>query len=543
MLRLRKNAQKVQKDEAWAKYRLKRNQLNSLIRQTKREYPEKLGQKLKNNMHNPKVWWRTVNTLMKGNNTQSLPPMRNQDSNAFIIDPNEKANLLNDYFVSQTILLNEETTPTPFLASKTDCILSDISITQDEIREILHSINRNKAQGPDLISPNILKNCATSLDYPLWKLMKKSIDTGKLPQAWKLSHIKPIYKKGDKALPENYRPIALTSAICKILERVLFKHIYNFLKSNNLISRHQSGFVPGDGTTYQLVDFTNIIYESFEDKKEVRAIFLDISKAFDRVWTRGLLAKLRSAGIKGKLFTWIKEYLSSRKQRVIVDNCYSLWKETRAGVPQGSVLGPLLFLIFINDIVDNIKSHIKLFADDTMIYTVVEDPVRAAVMLNNDLKMINSWSETWLVKFNAKKTKSILFGTKTNRWKHPKLFLHDEEITEVDSHTHLGLTLSSNGKWEEQISCMIAKTNYKLVVMRKFKHNLDRKSLERIYFSYIRPTMEYASIVWNNCTNQQSERLEQLQLEAARLSQVLSEEQNIDTYIQKPAGFLWLTDE
>ena len=160
----------------------------------------------------------------------------------------------------------------------------------------------------------------------------------------------------------------------------------------------------------------------------------------------------------------------------MVDECFSVWKETRAGVPQGSVLGPLLFLIFINDITDNIKSHLKLLADDTIIFTTVEDPVIAARILNKDLQTIQNWSETWLVNFNAKKTKSITFGSKVNKQLNPKLyFKNQEEIVEVDSHTHLGLTVSSNGKWEEHISNLIAKTNFKLVVIRKFKHVLDRK--------------------------------------------------------------------
>ena len=213
----------------------------------------------------------------------------------------------------------------------------------------------------------------------------------------------------------------------------------------------------------------------------------------------------------------IGAYLTSRKQRVVIDGWYSTWKESKARVPQGSVLGPFLFLVFINDITNNIKSYIKLFADDTMIFIVVEDPTQAAQILNDDLQTIHQWSETWLVKFNAKKTKSLLFGSKSNRHPHPKLYLNHQEISEVENHMHLGITLSSNGKWDEHISNIIAKTNFKLTVFRKLKYSLDRKSLERIYFAYIRPTLEYANIVWNNCTEAQKDKLEQLQLEAARI--------------------------
>ena len=293
--------------------------------------------------------------------------------------------------------------------------------------------------------------------------------------------------------------------------------MYNFLNKNSLISHYQSGFSPGDGTVYQLVDLVNFIYESFNEKKEVRSFFFDISKAFDRVWIQGLLTKLRSNGTGKKLLGWISHYLTNRKQRVLLDGFYSTWEITGAGVPQGSVLGPLLFLVFINDITENIQSHIKLFADDTMLYLDVEDHTKAAQILNQDLQNIYAWSQKWLVNFNAKKTESLIFKTKTVKQQHPPLFLHNTAIAEVNSHAHLRLTLSSDGKWEKQITNMISKTNYKLAALRKLKNSLDRHTLSRIYTSYIRSTMEYASIVWNNCILLQSNRLEQLQLEASRI--------------------------
>ena len=293
------------------------------------------------------------------------------------------------------------------------------------------------------------------------------------PSCWKKANITPVYKKGDKSLPDNYRPIELTSVISKVLEKIIFKYMYNFLNKNSLISHYQSGFTPGDGSVNQLVDLVNFIYESFNEKKEVHSVFLDTSKAFDRVWIQGLLTKLRSYGIGKKLLGWISLYLINRKQRVLLDGFYSTWEITRAGVPQGSVLGPLLFLVFINDITENIQSHIKLFADDTMLYLDV-DHTKAAQTLNQDLQNIYAWSQKWLVNFNAKKTESLIFTTKTVKQQHPPLFLHNTATAEVNSHTHLGLTLSSDGKCEKQITNMISKTNYKLAALSKLKNSLDR---------------------------------------------------------------------
>ena len=228
-------------------------------------------------------------------------------------------------------------------------------------------------------------------------------------------------------------------------------------------------------------------------------------------------------------------------QRVLLDGFYSTWEITRAGVPQGSVLGPLLFLVFINDITENIQSHVKLFADDTMLYLDVEDHTKAAQILNQDLQNIYAWSQKWLVNFNAKKTESLTFTTKTVKQQHPPLFLHTTAIAEVNSHTHLGLTLSSDGKWEKQITNMISKTNYKLAALHKLKNSLDRHTLSGIYTSYIRPTMEYASIVWNNCTLLQSNRLEQLQLEASRIV-TGSVKGTKHKYLYKETGWLPLAD-
>ena len=178
-------------------------------------------------------------------------------------------------------------------------------------------------------------------------------------------------------------------------------------------------------------------------KKKSVQFFLDISKDIDRVWIQGLPTKLRSNGIGKKLLGWISHYLTNRKQRVLLDGFYSTWETTRAGVPQGSVLGPLLFLVFINDITDNIQSHIKLFADDTMLYLDTEDHTKAAQILNQDLQNIYAWSQKWLVNFNAKKTESLIFTTKTVKQQHPPLILNNTAIAEVNNHTHLGLTLSS----------------------------------------------------------------------------------------------------
>ena len=189
---------------------------------------------------------------------------------------------------------------------------------------------------------------------------------------------------------------------------------------------------------------------------------------------------MQAAGVTGEVLAWFKSYLSDRKQRVIVPGAASDWKYIRAGVPQGSILGPLLFLLYINDIVNDIGSNIRLFADDTSLFIIVENPVTAAASLNTDLDRISQWAATWLVSFNPSKTESLLVSRKINKHHHPPLFMQDCQITEVESHKHLGLYLSNDCTWHEHINYITEKAWYRINILRKLKFNLDRKSLETI---------------------------------------------------------------
>jgi hypothetical protein len=181
------------------------------------------------------------------------------------------------------------------------------------------------------------------------------------------------------------------------MERCVYKHVYNHLLQNDILTRNQSGFTKGDSAVNQLVNISNEFGKALDSGKEIRVVFCDISKAFDRVWHKGLLFKLKQSGISGNLLNWFKNYLSGRSQRVDINGLNSGWLSINAGVPQGSILEPVLFIIFINDIVQDIDAQIKLFADDTNLYLVVDDPIETAKTLNGDLDKIHIWSEKWLV--------------------------------------------------------------------------------------------------------------------------------------------------
>ena len=339
---------------------------------------------------------------------------------------------------------------------------------------------------------------------------------GVFPDKWKLGNLVPLFKKGDKSIPANYRPVSLLSNLGKIQERIVFKHLYNHLYSNNLLYKYQSGFRPGHSTTFQLVDIFHHICQSFDAKQYSCMVFCDISKAFDKVWHRGLLFKLRQKGIKGKLLTWISNYLSDRKQKVQINNATSSLLSVNAGVPQGSVLGPLLFLVYVNDIAENLLSLVRLFADDSSLFFSATNIQDIEGVINHDLAFISSWAKKWLVDFNPIKTVAMLFSLRPVDYL-LSLNFNNTVINFVENHKHLGITFSCNGQWKAHIENILKAAYRTLGIMRKLKYRFSRQALNQMYISYIRPQLEYSSIVWDGCSEQDKTALEKLQNEAARI--------------------------
>ena len=252
----------------------------------------------------------------------------------------------------------------------------------------MQNVDVTKASGCDGFGNRIIKLCAEGLCPSFTTLINRSFVLGKYPSQWKLANIIPLYKKENRHFKTNYRPVSLLPCLSKLCEKVAFKRLYDYLIEIGFLYNFQSGFRPGDSTVNQLLYIVHQIYLAFEQGKEVRVVYLDISKAFDRVWHRGLL-KLESLGICGSLLHWFESYLQDRMQHVILEGQSSEWKKLYSGVPQGSVLGPLLFLIYVNDITDNLESKPFVYADDTTLFEVVDDPVELAENLNNDLAKIS----------------------------------------------------------------------------------------------------------------------------------------------------------
>ena len=456
-----------------------------------------------------------------------------------INDPNDKANVFNQYFQSQTEL-DDSNIPVPEL-QQSNFSLSSVELNTEEVQSTLKSLVTGKACGPDQINNRILKELAVELAPVLTDLFNTSLLHCTVPDIWKKANVSPVHKKDDKSSVDNYRPISLLSSVGKTMEKLIHKHVHNYLLQNNIITCFQSGFTAGDSSVNQLVELYNTFCQALDEGKEVRAVFCDISKAFDRVWHRGLFAKLKHYGICVPLLNWFISYLTNRFQRVVIPGGVSGWLEILAGVPQGSILGPLLFIIFINDIVKEIHSNIRLFADDTSLYIVVDFPDSAAQILNLDLERLYNWAVQWLVKFNPIKTESLLFSRRVNLQDHPTLFFNDVPIQEVVSHKHLGVYLSQRCDWQKHIDFIKEKAWSRINLLRMLKFTINRKSLETIYFAYIRSLLEYADVLWDNCTQQQCNEIEKIQLEAGRIVTGATKLVEIDK-LYKELGWLKLSE-
>ena len=306
----------------------------------------------------------------------------------------ETVDVMNSTF--QSVFVKEGDGAVPGFAQRYNGVpLDDIDFTVQDIENILIRLKQSSAPGPCSIHSKVLKECAGSLALPLYSIFRDSLDTGIVPKIWKTAYVSPIYKKGKKSEPLNYRPISLTSVPCKVMERVLRENIMDHLESNNLLSSHQHGFRSNRSCLTQLLEYFLEIHEIIDERDPVDAIYLDCQKAFDTVPLKRLLVKLEAYGITGKILNWIKSFLLGRTQRVVVKGEMSDVLDVWSGVPQGSVLGPLLFLIYINDLLDEITSKGKLFADDSKLFRKINS-WDDCVALQSDLLKLQEWSSTWL---------------------------------------------------------------------------------------------------------------------------------------------------
>ena len=377
------------------------SECSNLIINAKMGYIQKKSNALNDKNTDPKLCWTILNNFLNNIKISSIPAIL--ASGKTITNIVEKTNLFNNFFASQCTRL-ENASKLPPLLMKTDKRLNTISFKDSDITSIIKSLKPTKAHGGDNISVRMIQLCGDSITHPLTLIFKFSFRNGIFPATWKMTNAIPVHKKEEKNRVKNYRSFA------KVFERLLFNSLFAHFHDNDLFTKCQSGFMPGDSCIFQLLSIVREIQSSFycNPPVDTRAIFLDISKAFDKAWHQGLFFKLKSDGVEGSLFCLLENYLENRKQRVILHGQCSSWKNIVSGVSQGSVLGPLLFLIYINDLLNGLVSICKIFADDTSIFSKVFDKHSSQNILNNDLSIISEWAFQWKMQFNPDANKQAI---------------------------------------------------------------------------------------------------------------------------------------
>ena len=424
----------------------------------------------------------------------------------------EAANVLNRFF--ESVFTQEPDGNVPELDPRYEGDqLTDFEFSVDDVREQLLKLKPEKSPGTDSIHPHVLRACADELALPLYIIYRKSLDEGKLPSDWKRARVVPIYKKGAKKSPGNYRPVSLTSVPCKMMEAIVKMKVLSHVDSLALLSKDQHGFMKGRSCLTNLLETFEDVTSMLDEGGGVDMVYLDYSKAFDSVPHRRLLSKLQAYGLKGKVWEWIQDFLVGRTQKVTVGDANSDWTNVVSGVPQGSVLGPILFVLYINDLPENVRSNVKMFADDTKLYRHVlgEDDKQ---LLQEDLNALQKWSETWLLRFNASKCKRMHMGNTNDGTNY---HLGDEQIPHDTEEKDLGVYITENCKSSKQCAAAASKAMSKLRIIKRTFTHFDQKCFTTLYKTYIRPHLEYCVQAWSPSLRKDVIALEKVQRRATKI--------------------------
>ena len=486
-----------------ASYKSARNRCTALIRRKKFSSVKRKTHNL-NLSPTEKSFWSLANQVLNNFCKSNFPPLFRHDG-SIACSPTEKATLFGSHF-SANSSLNDSNAPDPPTIPLSNPMPSLIISTR-KVRRVLASLKTNKASGLDRIPARFLKEFAAELAPVLCRLFRLILCTSIYPSAWKYSLVQPVPKKGDRSNPSNYHPIALTSTIAKVFETLLNSHFLKHLESNSLLSDHQYGFRKARSTGDLLSYLTDVWSSSLRDYGESFVVALDISKAFDRVWHKALLAKLPSYGFTPSLCKLISSFLSDRFISVVVDGATSVPFPINSGVPQGSVLSPTLFLLFINDLLHSTSCPLHAFADDSTLHissTFASQPTSDArtesrtsmsLAVNSNLESISEWGTHNLVKFNASKTQFLPISLSTLPLNSSILF-DNSEIQPLSSINILGVQISGNLSWKDHIVQIAKSASKKLGVLFRCRKFFNSFQLFKLYTGFIRPCLEYCSHIW-----------------------------------------------
>ena len=489
----------------WTKFKQLRNSLKNLMSVKHASYILTMCNSITTN---PKKFWTYLKTQTK---SRGIPTFLRSTNDDKITTSIGMSTAFNKFFQSTFTPITNKTPP--HIVEHLDPNLHDIIFETNEIEKQLQGLNPSKAPGPDNLPTKILKDFAHDLAPSITTLFNSSISEGTVPSAWKHANVIPLHKKGDKHTTSNYRPISLLPVISKVLERCIYNRIIDFIlpKLTNL----QHGFLRNRSTATQLLTVFSKINNILDTGNQADVVYFDLSKAFDSVPHKFLIHKLKSFGFHGNLLAWLSNYLSNRFQRVSFNGSASEWLPVTSGVPQGSILGPLLFLIYINDLPTVLSPNTlcAIFADDTKIYRNIESH-QDHLILQLDINKVHNWSQLWGLTFNKNKCNIITLKRSSNSTE----FIYSMDNTALkrtNTVMDLGVKIHTLLRWNDHINSIISKANQRLwITIRTIGFNAPLKTKILTYVALCRSILEYNTVMWSPSTKDNILKIESLQRQA-----------------------------
>ena len=465
-----------------------------------------------------KTWWSLVKERQGISRQDTIPPLTRRDGTV-ATSSKEKAQLLAALF-AEKMRVEAPRQPPPHLDQQCEETVTEVEVTQSQVKKILQQLDTKKATGPDDVSPQILKRCASEICAPLTSVFSACLQENTWPSVWKEARVVPVHKRSSRSDPKNYRPISLLSVVGKVFERVVTDVVCRHLSDNYLLSDQQYGFRPGRSTSDLLMLLTRKWQDALDEGLDTIVVALDIAGAFDRVWHGGLLEKLRAKGIQGNLLQLLGNYLQGRTLHVVVNGQASDSLPVEASVPQGSVLGPVLWNIYVDDLLRQLPA-VSAYADDcTLSFTYPrQDSGRAADDINHQLRVIQEWGERWQVIFAPEKTQAMVVSRSPAAGPavEERICFGGVPLPLQEAIKILGVEVDRGLRFDGHIKHIAKMASHRVSALRRTASFLDRKGRLLLYKAQIRPYLEYAALSWMSCAASHTKKLDNIQRRAMRL--------------------------
>ena len=501
-------------------YNLFRNRVSRDIKKSKKSHYSNYFNEHKDNIQ--KIWQGIRSIVNTKSNSKGLSQL---DVNGSIInDPKKIANHVNNFFVNvgpdldKSIPRINHVSPSNYLKNRVQLNFLIAHVSNDDVIKIIQSLP-SKGTGPTSIPLRMLKVAADLIAIPLCYIINISFTTGVFPDALKVAKVLPLHKGGSTQDTNNFRPISLLSIFDKIMEKLMHNRLYEFLESHDILYKNQFGFRKKNSTIYALLEITEKIKESIDNGNYGCGIFIDLKKAFDTVNHKILLTKLEHYGIRGIALKWFESYLTNRKQFVFVNGESSEVKDILCGVPQGSVLGPLLFLLYINDL-PNVSEKLMfyLFADDTNIYFESKSLNLLEKVVNEELKHLSLWLKVNRLALNIQKTNFLIFRSyKKPMTQNVTIKLDKKALMQKDNIKYLGVLVDEHLSWKQQISNVSKKVSRSVSILFKLRYYMNTSMLKGLYYSLVYSHLVYGIEVWGSACDTNLDKIIVLQKKAIRV--------------------------